>query len=83
MTIKPIGNQILIEPIEAKNVLVSQQKSLCEYGKVIAVGPDVKAISPGETIGFTVWGLNHLEVDGKKYYFVQEDDRFLLGKIEA
>ncbi len=83
MTIQPFGNQILVEPIEVKNVLVSQQKSLCEYGKVTAIGQDVKHVAVGDTIGFTVWGLNHLEVEGKKYYFIQEDPQFLLGKIEA
>lgn len=80
--IKPFGNQILVEPVEQKQVLVSQQKSLCEYGKVLAVGSDVKHVKVGDTIGFTVWGLNSLEVEGKKHYFVQEDSQFLLGTIE-
>lgn len=80
--IKPFGNQILVEPVEQKQVLVSRQKSLCEYGKVLAVGSDVKHVKVGDTIGFTVWGLNSLEVEGKKHYFVQEDSQFLLGTIE-
>ena len=46
--IKPFGNQILVEPVEQKQVLVSQQKSLCEYGKVLAVGSDVKHVKVGD-----------------------------------
>lgn len=81
MKIEPFGDQILVNPIEKKSPFVSEQKLFCEYGTVVAVGQDVKSVKPGDTIGFTVWGLNHLEIDGKKHYFVQEDPRFILGKI--
>lgn len=78
---KPFGNNILIEPVERKQILVSEQKSMCEYGKVIAVGSDVQYIQVGDLIGFTIWGINKLKINEKEYYFLPEDSRFLLGTI--
>lgn len=79
--IEPFGNQILVKPVEKKQILVSDRKTLCEHGEVIAVGDEVKKIKVGDLIGYTVWGLNHLEIDGQKHYFVPEDARFILGRI--
>jgi co-chaperonin GroES (HSP10) len=81
MNIIPFGNNILIEPIEKKNVLLSDQQLLCEYGLVVAVGGDVKHIKVGDKIGFTVWGVNKLQIDNETYHFVPEDSRFILGTI--
>jgi len=81
--IKPFGDQILIEPITKKQTLISDQKSLCEYGEVIAIGDEVKKIKVGQKIGFLIWGLNSLELNGKKYYFCQETPEFILGVIEV
>jgi co-chaperonin GroES (HSP10) len=81
MEIKPFGNQILIEPIEKEQVLVQQKATLCEYGKVLAIGDDVQNVKVGDVIAFLVWGVNFLEIDDKIYHFVAEDPRFILGKI--
>lgn len=79
MKITPFGNQILVEPVENKQLLGS---SLCEYGKVIAIGQDVERVKVGDTIGYLVWGINHLEIDGKKHYFVLESSNFVLGTLD-
>lgn len=81
-TIKPFGRNIVVEPVEKKQILVSDRKSLCEYGKVVSIGEEVKSIKVGDTIGYLVWGINSLQIDEKTYYFVPEDDEFLLGTIE-
>ncbi len=79
-TIKPFGSNILVEPETSKAILGD---SLCQYGKVVAVDPEwVKSIKVGDTIGYLTWGLNHLEIDGKKYYFVPCNPEFILGIIE-
>ena len=80
-TIKPFGNQILVKPVEKKQILVSDKASLCEYGEVIAIGEDVKKIKVGDMIGYTVWGINRLEINDNKHYFIPEDSRFILGTI--
>ena len=80
-TVEPLFNNILVKPIERKSVIVSQNKSFCDYGEVIAVGDEVQKVKVGWIIGYTVWGINHLEIDGKKHYLVPEDSRFILGKI--
>lgn len=82
MNIKPFGNNLLIKPIEKKQVLVGDRKTLCEYGTVIAVGDKVEHIKVGMTIGYTVFGVNHLEIDNERYYFIPEDDRFILGQLD-
>jgi len=79
--IKPFGNNILVSPIEKKQVLVNEQAPLCEYGKVDAVGDDVQFIKVGDIIGFTIWGVNSLQVEDEKYYFIPEDARFVLGVL--
>lgn len=82
MKIKPFGQNILVKPTEKKQILVSDQGSLCEYGEVIAVGDDVQKVKVGETIGYLVWGISSLEIDGTKHYFVPETSEFILGTLE-
>lgn len=79
--IKPYGKNILIEPAEKKQVLIGEDGTKCEYGTVIAIGDSVEDIKVGDVVGFTVWGTRDLTIDDKKYYFLYQDDRFLLGKI--
>lgn len=81
LKIIPFGKNMLIEPVEKKQVLVSDRKSLCEYGKVIAVGNDVKMTKIGDMVGYLIWGISSLEINDKTYYFVPENDEFLLGTI--
>jgi len=80
MIIKPFGNQILIEPIQKKQII--GVPALCEYGTVVAIGDDVQKIKVGEVVGFIKWGINELDVDGKKYLFVQETPANILGTLE-
>ncbi len=81
MDIKPFGNQILIEPIKKEQILVSDNNTLCEYGKVVAIGDEVEKIKVGDIIGHTVWGVNSLDINNERYYFIPEDARFILGTI--
>lgn len=83
MTIQPFGRNILVKPAEKKQILVSDRGTLCEYGEVIAIGEDVDAVKIGDTIGYTVFGINKLEINDEVHYFVPQTDEFLLGKIVA
>ena len=80
--IKPFGKNILIQPAAKAQVLVSEQGSLCEYGKVIAIGDEVTKVKVGDTVGFLVWGVQKLDVRDTIYYFIPESSDFILGTIE-
>ncbi len=82
MNLKPFGKNILIEPQARNTILVSDQGSLCEYGIVVAIGESVEKVKVGDKLGFVVWGIQKLEVDEKTYYFLPENEDFILGFIE-
>lgn len=76
---KPFGNYILIKPVQRKQVLVSDSGMFCEYGEVLAIGEDCKKVNIGDILGFLVWGVQKLEVEGETHYFIPEDGNFILG----
>lgn len=82
MNIIPFGKRILIKPVEKQQVLVSDDGTLNEYGEVIAIGDEVQKIKVGDKVGFSVFGVEKLIIEEEKFYFIREDDEFLLGKIE-
>ena len=81
--IQPLHNNILVEPVQEQKTLVSDEPSLSCYGKVLAIGEGVNdhRIKVGDTIAFLLWGVNHVEIEGKKYYFVPDEKEFVLGKV--
>lgn len=82
MEIKPFRSNILIKPVAKKQILVNENQSLCEYGEVVAVGCDVgDDIKVGDLIGFTIWGVNKLQINDETHYFIPYDPRFVLGTI--
>lgn len=82
--VQPLFNDILIEPVEKKDVLVMDgEQKFFTYGKVIAIGDEVQKIKVGDYIGFAIWGLMHNEIGGKRYYFVPEMKGINLHKIDS
>lgn len=79
--IEPFGRRILVRPVEKQQVLLADDGMLNEYGEVIAVGDEVKKIKVGDNIGFSVFGVEKLVIGEEKFYFIKEDDDFLLGTI--
>ena len=82
MQIKPYSKNILVEPVVKEQILVAEKKSLCEYGKVVAIGSEVKDIKVGDIVGYLVLGVSSLEIENKTYYFIPETTDFLLATIE-
>ncbi len=96
MTIKPLSDHILIEPIKEEEKTkagiflpdtASKEKS--EEGKVIAVGPGKKtedgkimmmSVKPGDKVLFTKYGPNEIKIDNKEYLIATESD--ILAIIE-
>ena len=96
MTIKPLSDHILIEPVKEEEKTktgiflpdtASKEKS--EEGLVIAVGPGKKtddgkmmmmSVKPGDKVLFTKYGPNEIKIDGKEYLIASESD--ILAIIE-
>ena len=88
MTIKPLADYILIEPLEKEQttpsgiVIPDTAKEKPQEGKVVAVGPGrleegkrIKLeVKKGDTVIYKKWGGNEVKVDGKEMLLVKEED---------
>ena len=90
MTIKPLSDHVLLEPLKEEQKTqtgillpetVEQEKS--EQGTVVAVGPGKRGkdgkITPldvkvGDLVLFSKYGPNEVKVDGKDYLIAEEKD---------
>ena len=89
MNLKPIGDKVIIEVLEAEEkssggiVLPDTAKEKPQEGKVIAVG-DGKVLSSGKTVPLTVkpgdkilfgkYSGNEIKIGENEYLIVNEDD---------
>ena len=94
MNIRPLGDRVLVEPIEEKEqtvggiIIPDSAKEKPMQGKVIAVGKktdkDGKEIAfdvkKGDTVLLPKYGGTEVKVGDKKLQLVREED--LLGVIE-
>ena len=94
MNIRPLGDRVLVEPIEEKEqtvggiIIPDSAKEKPMQGKVVAVGKkldkDGKEISfyvkKGDTVLLPKYGGTEVKVGDKKLQLVREED--LLGVIE-
>ena len=94
MKIKPLGDRVLVEPVEADEVakggiiIPDTAKEKPQEGKIIAVGTG-KLDEDGKVIPFNVkkgdivlmpkYGGTEVKLDDKTYQIVREDD--ILGVI--
>jgi chaperonin GroES len=89
MSLKPLGNRVVIEPLEQEEVtaggivLPETAKEKPQKGKVIAVGPgdrdeDGKRIqmdvAVGQTVLFAKYAGTEIKLDGKKLLILRETD---------
>ena len=95
MSIKPIGDRVLVEPMESQEVkkggiiIPDTAKEKPQEGKVIAVGTGKRddqgklipfEVKKGDRVLISKYGGTEIEVEGKKYLIMREDD--VLGVIE-
>jgi len=89
MKVKPLGDRILVQRVEAMErtkggiVLPDTAKEKPKEGKVIAVGPG-KVLDSGETapigvkagdrILFSSYAGTEVKIDGEDYLIMKEDD---------
>lgn len=69
----PYSNELCIEPVEKKQILVSDQGSLQTYGKVLAKGKDVSETEVGDYLAFEIWDDRSVDINDKRYHFIKED----------
>jgi chaperonin GroES len=90
MNFKPLTNHLFLEPIEEEKTTASgivlpdtAEKEKPVKAKVIAVGPGKKndkgefqqmSVKVGDVVLFKKYGLDELELEGKKYLVGDEED---------
>jgi chaperonin GroES len=86
---KPLGNRVLVEPIEQDEVtaggivLPDTAKEKPQQGMILATGPGARDedgkripldVAKGDKVLFAKYSGTEIKVDGKKYLILREDD---------
>lgn len=89
INIKPLGDRVLVQPIEEKEVkkggiiIPDTAKEKPQEGKIVALGAgkkddDGKAIplevKVGDTVLYSKYGGTEVSLEGEKYLLMREDD---------
>ena len=85
MNIKPLGDRVLVEAIEAKDIvkggiyIPDSAKEKPQEAKVIAVGPGKKDDIPmdvkvGDTVLTSKYGGTEIKIDDKEYKILNASD---------
>ena len=86
--VTPLGDRVLVEPLvvdetSPAGIIIPEtaSKEKPKQGTVIAVGEldDVKDVKKGDTVLFSDYGYDEVNVDGKEYYIIQSKN--LLAKL--
>lgn len=76
---KAYGNNIEIKPI-SKNKIIGDTSKYYLMGTVLSIGSLVKSIKVGDTIAYTLWGINKVETPtGEEKFYVQDNPDFILA----
>ena len=96
MNIKPLGDRILVEPAEEKEVkkggiiIPDTAKEKPQEGEVIAVGPGARdesgklvplELKAGDRVLFGKWSGTEVKIDGEDLLIMKESD--VMGVIEG
>jgi chaperonin GroES len=89
LNLKPLGNRVLIEPIEQEEttaggiVLPETAKEKPQQGIILAIGPGARDengkriamdVAAGDKILFAKYSGTEVKIDGKKLLILREDD---------
>ncbi|MEI8063923.1 MAG: co-chaperone GroES [Verrucomicrobiota bacterium] len=94
MSVKPLGDRVLVQPIEQDEVkkggiiIPDTAKEKPQEGKIVAVGPgkheDGKLVpmnvKKGDRVLYSKYGGTEIKIDGKECLIMREDD--ILGIID-
>ncbi|NLN06085.1 MAG: co-chaperone GroES [Firmicutes bacterium] len=94
MKIKPLGDRVVIKPLEAEEktasgiVLPDKAKEKPQEGEVMAVGTGrlldngtrvEMEVAVGDRVLFSKYAGTEIKIDGKEYLIMRQDD--ILGKL--
>jgi chaperonin GroES len=89
MNLKPLGDRLIVEPIEQEEVTASgivlpeTAKEKPMQGKVLAVGPGARKedgsrvamdVSKSDTVLYAKYAGTEVKIEGKKYLILKETD---------
>ena len=95
MNVKPLGDRVLVHPLEQEEVkkggiiIPDTAKEKPHEGKVVAIGTGKRddhgklipfEVKKGDRVLISKYGGTEIKVDGKDYLIMREDD--ILGVIE-
>jgi chaperonin GroES len=95
MSVKPLGDRVLVQPVEEQEVkkggiiIPDTAKEKPQEGKIIAVGTGKRddqgklipfEVKKGDRVLISKYGGTEIKIDGKDYLIMREDD--VLGVIE-
>ncbi len=78
--ISPLGDRVIVDPKindgNTKSGIIipeNANKEKPKQGEVVGVGElkDIKDVKVGDTVVFSDYGYDEVEIDGKKYFIVQ------------
>lgn len=81
---QPLNRHILIKtekPPETTSygfIIKVDDNAILEKGTVLAVDPAVEIVKEGDEVFYKAYSLSKVEIDGKEYAFLKEDE--VLGK---
>ena len=89
MNLKPLGDRLIVEPIEQEEmtasgiVLPETAKEKPMQGKVLAIGPGARKedgsrlamdVSTGDTVLYAKYAGTEVKIENKKYLILKETD---------
>ncbi len=95
MTVKPLGDRVLVKPLEEKEtkkggiIIPDTAKEKPQEGKIVALGTgkrdeDGKKIAfevkKGDRVMYSKYGGTEIKIDGEEHLILREDD--ILGVLE-
>ncbi|HNX96895.1 MAG TPA: co-chaperone GroES [Candidatus Aminicenantes bacterium] len=88
MTVHPIDDRVLVEPVEEETrvgtiVIPDTAKEKPVFGKVIAVGTDKELkelIAVGDRVLFGKYAGDEIKIEGRRHLLIKRED--LLAKVK-
>jgi len=83
MTIQPLGSlvQLGLKEISAGVLDTSSRDSAVEFATVLEIGPQAEGVLPGDKVFVKAWGIDIVNHEDKKYYFVDMTSNALLAVV--